>query len=700
MASFREVEYMEEPPRHRRRRRRRRRRWGRTVVTLLVIVLLGLAAYKLRGGFSGFGLPVRLSLENTDTQFVYELSELEARITDDMYVDECGAQEAEELRGLARSNPEWADELEFMARHIGIYTREAVVTAINGVEKTPFALLSAFRAPDASGLDVRIEVSEGEVPYLLQYDSRWCYHAYGSSVMGFTACGPTCLSMAAIGLTGNTDYTPAYVADRAEAGGHYVMDAGTAWSLFTVGSAEYGLRCETIVVNKDTMKDRLRAGAVLIAAMSPGDFTTSGHFIVIVDTGLGGFKVYDPNSIERSERSWSFRRLEGQIAQLWSLTYARGAQEAQGGGMQLAGESYIADCEEFITLRSAPDVNAAQITTIPRGGEMMLLGFEGAFAEVEYQGQRGYVLSTYIVPKSDSAVPTSAFGYTELEAGLQRLAEEYPGELELGSIGTSVEGRELYAAVVGCEGAQYEVLIQGGIHGREYIGAYLVYSQLEHVLEQGVPEDVRFHFIPMANPDGVEISRTRTLGEAQLGIYRQQLAAGLTGLSEAEYAAQWKANAAGVDLNRNFDAGWAQLDDGAAPASEGFKGAAPEDQPESRALAEYTRQLMPDATLSYHSSGSLIYADYAGAAAEVNAASRSLGLALGAAAGYPLAETESLDEGGFKDWAASALGIPSVTVELGYGDDPQRPAACAVVRQRNEEAPYVVADWLRQYGAG
>ncbi len=698
MASFREVEYMEEPPRHK-RRRRRRRRWGRTVVTLLVIVLLGLAAYKLRGGFSGFGLPVRLSLENTDTQFDYVLEELEARITDDMYMDECGAQEAEELLELAKGNSKWADELEFMARHIGIYTREAVVTAINGVEKTPFALLSAFRTPDDSGLDARIEVSEGEVPYLLQYDSRWCYHAYGSSVMGFTACGPTCLSMAAIGLTGNTDYTPAYVADRAEAGGHYVMDAGTAWSLFTAGSAEYGLRCETIVVNKDTMKDRLAQGAVLIAAMSPGDFTTSGHFIVIVGTGLGGFKVYDPNSIGRSERSWSFSRLEGQIAQLWSLTYAEDAP-AQTDGTQLAGETYIADCEEFITLRSAPDVNASAITTIPRGGEMTLLGFEGAFAEVEYQGRRGYVLSTYIVPKNDSAVPTSAFGYTELEAGLQRLAQEYPDELELGSIGTSLEGRTLYAAVVGDEGAQYELLIQGGIHGREYIGAYLVYCQLEHVLELGVPEDVRFHFIPMTNPDGVEISRTLTLGEAQLGIYRQQLAAGLTELSEPEYAAQWKANAAGVDLNRNFDAGWAQIDGGAAPASEGFKGAAPEDQPESRALAEYTRSVMPDAALSYHSSGSLIYADYAGAPAEVNAASRSLGAALGAAAGYPLAETESLDEGGFKDWAASALGIPSVTVELGYGEDPQRLGACAVVRQRNEEAPYVVADWLRQYGAG
>ena len=81
-------------------------------------------------------------------------------------------------------------------------------------------------------------------------------------------------------------------------------------------------------------------------------------------------------------------------------------------------------------------------------------------------------------------------------SGLQRLAEEYPGQLELSSIGTSVEGRELLAAVVGEAGAEYEVLIQGGIHGREYVGAYLTLCQLEQLLEHGVPEDVRYHFIP------------------------------------------------------------------------------------------------------------------------------------------------------------------------------------------------------------
>lgn len=778
MDSFREVEYMDEPAPRRRRRRRRRRHRGRwkALLTLIVLVLAVIAAYRLTDGFSALHMPVKVSLKNTDTEFDYDLTRLAAQISDDMYVGDCGAAEAEELRSCAKENPDWADELEFMAEHIEIYSEEAVKTALLGPEKTPFALLSAFCEPNSSGLNAEIKVEDGEIPYLLQYDYRWCYHAYGSSVMGFTACGPTCLSMAAIGLTGNTDYTPAYIADRAEASGHYVDGAGTAWSLFSEGAAEFGLRGEMISAGRRELAERLDRGEIIIASMLPGDFTTSGHFIVIYGHNFFGFKVYDPNSIERSERTWTYDSLAPQIAQLWSLTavsspvsggsdsdsvdsegtsgeiYVADCEEfitlrerpdvnadaittiPKGGEMTLisfegdfalveyagqrgyvlasyiepksgaaaglaaasAGEAFIADCEEYITLRAEPDVESSELGTIARGSEMTLVGFDGAFAQVEYGGQRGWVLSTYIVPKNDSAVPTADFGYGDVQSGLERLASEYPGEVEVSSIGRSVEGRELLCAVVGDAGAKYNVLIQGCIHGRESMSAYLVLSQVEYLLESGAPEDVRFHFIPMVNPDGAEISRTGQLGEAQKAIYAADLAAGHTELGEYEYARQWKANAAGVDLNRNFDALWQSLSSREGPSCENYRGASPEDQPESRALADYTRAVEPDATLSYHTAGSLIYADYADASEAVNAASRSLGRALGEASGYGLSDTETLDDGGYKDWAASALGIPSVTIELGYGDSPQRLAAYPTVRLRNESAPLTVADWLRQ----
>ena len=137
-----------------------------------------------------------------------------------------------------------------------------------------------------------------------------------------------------------------------------------------------------------------------------------------------------------------------------------------------AGEAYIADCEEYITLRAGPDVEAEALGTIPRGGEMTLAGFDGAFALVEYGGQRGYVLSTYIVPKLDSAVPAAELSYADMRTELENLAAEHPDAVTLSSIGRSVEGRELLCAVVGGAEAEYDVLIQGCIHGREGMSAY------------------------------------------------------------------------------------------------------------------------------------------------------------------------------------------------------------------------------------
>ena len=67
----------------------------------------------------------------------------------------------------------------------------------------------------------------------------------------------------------------------------------------------------------------------------------------------------------------------------------------------------------------------------------------------------------------------------------------------------------------------------------------------------------------------------------------------------------------GVDLNRNFQAFWEEYQDlKGQPSREGYKGRAPEDQEESKALAELTRQEKFQRTVSYHSSGEVIYWDF------------------------------------------------------------------------------------------
>lgn len=375
------------PPRRYRRRRRRRRRVG-LIIFALVLLLALLLVWRFTDGLTTFAGP---DMKNVQNELTYSLEALANEIRPDMAVNECGESYAAELRELAAEEPELSERLEFIAAHIEIYTEAAVKTALGGEEKLDFALLTPFRGADESGLNAVITVEDGEVPYLIQYDTRWAYHGYGSSVMGITGCGPTCLSMAAIGLTGDASLTPARIADYSESAGHYVPGAGTAWTLFTQGASAFGLTGEAIATDSGEMRARLRDGEVIIASMLPGDFTTSGHFIVIYDHGLFGFNVYDPNSVELSRRTWSFDSLKDQIAQLWSF-------RASSGGDSGSGSLWYAECDEYITLRASPSTSAQALTTIPRGAQMTYISSAGEFAYVEYQGQRGYVLASYIRP--------------------------------------------------------------------------------------------------------------------------------------------------------------------------------------------------------------------------------------------------------------------------------------------------------------
>ena len=52
--------------------------------------------------------------------------------------------------------------------------------------------------------------------------------------------------------------------------------------------------------------------------MGEGDFTVSGHFIVIYGYDEAGFKVNDPNCVARSRKRWCFNEIEQQIKKIWT----------------------------------------------------------------------------------------------------------------------------------------------------------------------------------------------------------------------------------------------------------------------------------------------------------------------------------------------------------------------------------------------
>lgn len=171
-------------------------------------------------------------------------------------------------------------------------------------------------------IDLSGEVTQGEIPLLLQWDERWGYETYGSDFLAVTGCGPTCLSMVSCGLSGDTRWNPLEVARMAEKEGYYVPGAGSSWDLMTEGAAQLGLLVNNVIYDREHILKTLREGTPIICIMRPGDFTTSGHFIVLTGADENGMvTVRDPNSRGNSEKNWDVEVLLPQIKNLWGYEY-------------------------------------------------------------------------------------------------------------------------------------------------------------------------------------------------------------------------------------------------------------------------------------------------------------------------------------------------------------------------------------------
>lgn len=166
-------------------------------------------------------------------------------------------------------------------------------------------------------IDLGVYLSCNEVPLFLQWDARWGYSEYGNELMGLSGCGPTCLSMVCFYLLKDPQFTPRYVADFAQQHGYCLPGNGSSWTLISEGGKMLGLDVIEIPLDKNRITGNLEAGNPIICVMGPGDFTTTGHFIVMTDYVDGKIKINDPNSPSRSNKLWDYDLIKDQIRNLW-----------------------------------------------------------------------------------------------------------------------------------------------------------------------------------------------------------------------------------------------------------------------------------------------------------------------------------------------------------------------------------------------
>ena len=223
-------------------------------------------------------------------------------------------------------------------------------------------------------------------------------------------------------------------------------------------------------------------------------------------------------------------------------------------------------------------------------------------------------------------------------------------ETEKRIIGHSVLGRDLVAVKVG-QGAPVGIAVYA-IHGREWVSSLLACEHYRRGVEGSV------WLVPLSNPDGAMLS--------QKGIASAYGSAHFPFLSAytAKQLRAWKANARGVDLNVNFDARWGTgVKNVRKRGAENYIGERAFSEPETQALRDFTQEISPDYTVSFHTKGEEIYW-YFGQSASDCLRDFSIGQWLSRSTGYPL-RLASGSAGGYKDWCIEVLKIPAFTVELG-----------------------------------
>lgn len=266
----------------------------------------------------------------------------------------------------------------------------------------------------------------------------------------------------------------------------------------------------------------------------------------------------------------------------------------------------------------------------------------------------------------------NTYSYEEMVQDLQQLDEKYGELIKVFKLGKTEYGRGIYAVKLGYGPAN--VFYNGAHHAREWITSVLTMKMLEEYADayqketeygdnnvKEILDHTTIWFIPMVNPDGV------TLQQKGLSAFPNDVHQKLINMNYGSLDfTRWKANAQGIDLNRQYPANWegivANRDQ---PRFSNYKGERPFQAEEVKLLKDFTMIINPELTVSYHSSGHILYWNFHTRPANYN---RDYWLAytLGKMTGYSLVKPKpNPSGGGYTDWFIQEFGKPAFTPEVG-----------------------------------
>lgn len=266
---------------------------------------------------------------------------------------------------------------------------------------------------------------------------------------------------------------------------------------------------------------------------------------------------------------------------------------------------------------------------------------------------------------------------------------EESAHLTVSSIGKSEQGRTIPYIQIGTGNKQ--ILLVGTHHAREWITSQflmqLVHEYIQAYESEGqisnfpasLLDEVSIVVIPMLNPDGVVIQQKGLQAAHNLNEKFK-----LLGMNHfrSDFS-RWKANGLGIDLNRQYPAGWEELKKIPAwPSFKQYRGQKPAEAIEVSQLIEFTEKIKPEIAIAYHTSGQEVYWYYKNSRETVEEDFK-FAAKIAKKTGYALSfpEKEAVG-GGYTDWFISTYHKPGFTIEM-----------CESVEETNPPLSCLQSDW-------
>lgn len=261
---------------------------------------------------------------------------------------------------------------------------------------------------------------------------------------------------------------------------------------------------------------------------------------------------------------------------------------------------------------------------------------------------------------------------------IDKLCEMYSHLLKKEIIGKSVEGRDIIALrLSSSDRVKPSVLLTGGIHAREDFSVMLCMKMIDYYCcyyskemnfdgynVTDIIDSVDMCFIPVANPDGLNIVHN---GLDTSRNYEKLKNMKIWG----EDHTYWKANANGVDLNKNFDDGnWdirLCVPGTDVPCSDRFKGFSQNSEPETRAIVDFCNRNSFSMMVSYHCSGNCTFWADSGTHDMFAGLDERIMNELGERYIYrktKVSQDPSIYGCGFENWFRASIKRPAFCVEL------------------------------------